>query len=112
MNITHFISEWIAAGNSFDTDRYLEFYLPDAILDDPSVGRVFSGRKQIQSYFDSYFIGYQTQTRQVNLTVAGNTAHLEVVFKGSFAEQEIGGTFDFVFENGKIATVEANLIHD
>lgn len=43
MNIKTFINGWIEAGNIFDTTKYLNYYLTDVILDDPSVGRKFLG---------------------------------------------------------------------
>lgn len=112
MNIQSFMKDWIAAGNAFDTGKYLEFYLPDAILDDPSVGRKFEGHSGIKEYFDNYFIGYHTHTEQVDLTITGKeSAHLKVEFTGDFPEGKIGGTFDFKFRNSKIAFVKAGLIH-
>ncbi|QDW24131.1 nuclear transport factor 2 family protein [Pedobacter sp. KBS0701] len=112
MDIQTFITEWIAASNTFDTEKYLSFYLPAAILDDPSVGRKFKGHKGIQQYFDDYFIGYNTHTDQVALKITDQqNAYLEVQFSGDFPEGKIGGTFEFKFENGKISFVKANLIH-
>lgn len=112
MDIQIFITEWIAASNAFNTEKYLSFYLPDAVLDDPSVGRKFEGHKGIQQYFDNYFIGYNTHTQQVNLKIADEkNAHLEVQFSGDFPKGKIGGTFEFKFENGKITFVKADLIH-
>ena len=112
MDIQTFITEWIAASNTFSTEKYLSFYLPAAILDDPSVGRKFKGHKGIQQYFDDYFVGYNTHTDQVALKITDQqNAHLEVQFSGDFAEGKIGGTFEFKFENGKISFVSANLIH-
>ncbi|MBE9600718.1 nuclear transport factor 2 family protein [Pedobacter sp. MC2016-24] len=112
MNIEIFIGNWIAASNAFDTEKYLEFYLPDAILNDPSVGRKFEGHKGIKKYFDSYFIGYNTQTAQLKIKIFDDeNAHLEVQFTGDFPEGKIRGTFDFKFKDGKIAYVMADLIH-
>jgi ketosteroid isomerase-like protein len=54
MNIHTFINQLIAASNAFDTSKYLDLYLPDAILDDPSVGRSFNGHEGIRQYFESY----------------------------------------------------------
>ncbi|BAV07074.1 hypothetical protein SAMN05421788_102295 [Filimonas lacunae] len=113
MNITSFIEGWITAGNQYDTEQYLGYYLPDAILDDPSVGRKFTKHKGIKDYFESYFIGYQTQTEIAHITIHDSThAHLEVVFTGEFPEGKIRGTFDFTFRENKIAFVKANLLHD
>lgn len=112
MNTETLINDWIAAGNAFDTQKYLSFYLEDAVLDDPSVGSKFEGHTGIKRYFDSYFIGYNTHTELVKLIItAANKAHLEVQFTGDFPEGTIGGTFDFTFKNGKIAYVKADLKH-
>lgn len=112
MNIETFIKNWIAASNSFDIEKYLSFYLPEAILDDPSVGRKFEEHKGIKQYYDSYFIGYNTHTELVKLNVIDEeNAHLEVQFTGDFPEGKIGGTFDFKFREGKIAFVRADLIN-
>lgn len=112
MNTQTFLTEWIAASNAFDTDKYLDFYLPEAILDDPSVGRTFERRKGIKQYFDNYFIGYNTHTEQVELKVINKEhAHLKVQFTGDFPEGKIAGTFDFKFRDNKIVFVTANLIH-
>lgn len=112
MNIENFIKTWIAASNAFDIKKYLSYYQSEAVLDDPSVGRKFEGHKGIQQYFDSYFIGYNTHTEQVKLKIIDqHNAHLEVQFTGDFPEGKIGGTFDFEFNEGKIALVRADLIH-
>lgn len=111
MDIEQFIEEWILASNSYDTEKYLTYYAEDAVLDDPSVGKKFTGKKDIKQYFESYFIGYKTQTKKVALTVNDvNKAHLEVEFSGDFSEGKLGGTFNFTFKEGKIALVSADLI--
>lgn len=111
MNIETFIKDWIEVGNSYDTEKYLEFYLKDAIVDDPSVGRKFIGHDGIKDYFESYFIGYQTQTELSKLEIKENSAYLEVEFTGDFPEGKIGGSFDFIFKDDKIEFVKADLIH-
>jgi len=112
MNIEKFIEEWISVSNSYDLEKYLAFYAEDCVFDDVSVGRKFNGKDGVTSYFESYFIGYKTQTKKVKLIVEDeNQAHLEVEFTGDFAEGKIGGTFDFKFKDGKIAFVSADLIH-
>lgn len=110
MDIQTFIQDWLASGNAYDTDTYLNKYNENAVLNDPSVGRKYIGRQEIKDYFTSYFIGYKTQTKLVKLTTDKNKAYLEVLFTGTFPEGTIGGTFDFTFKNGKIATVTADLI--
>ena len=111
MNIETFIKDWIAVGNSYDTEKYLEFYQKEASLDDPSVGRKFVGYDGIKEYFVNYFIEYKTQTELRKLEINEGSAYLEVEFTGVFPEGKIGGSFDFVFKDGKIAHVKANLIH-
>lgn len=112
MNIETFIKNWIAAINAFDTQKYLSFYLPEAVLDDPSLGRKFEGHEGIQQYFDSYLIGYNTHTELVKLKIIDErNAQLAVQFTGDFSEGKIGGIFDFEFKKGKIAFLRADLIH-
>lgn len=109
MNIKEFITDWLEASNSYDTEKYLEKYLEDAVLNDPSVGRKFVGHDEIRDYYNTYFIGYKTQTRLVKITTNKNKAHLEVDFTGEFPGGQIGGMFDFTFKDGKIETVKADL---
>lgn len=112
MDIQTTINEWIAAGNSFDAAKYLDFYADDAVLDDPSVGRVYKGREEIKQYFNSYFIGYKTQTKLVSVESGEQDHfHVEVKFTGDFPEGNIGGIFDLTFKDGKIAFVKADLLH-
>lgn len=112
MNTKDLINDWIEASNTLATNKYLNFYLPDAILEDPSVGRNFSGHTEIEEYFNSYFIGYNTHTEIVKMDISDeHQAYLEVNFTGDFPEGNIGGTFDFTFKNGKISHLKANLIH-
>ncbi|SDG39931.1 nuclear transport factor 2 family protein [Epilithonimonas hungarica] len=111
MNIESFIKDWIAASNSYDTGKYLKFYNENAVLDDPSVGRKFIGHSGIKEYFESYFIGYQTQTELRKLEIKDNSAFLEVEFTGDFPEGKIGGSFNFIFKNDKIEFLKADLIH-
>ena len=110
MDIKEFIDHWLEASNDFDADRYVSLYKQDAVLDDPSVGRKFIGHEGIRNYFESYFIGYNTQTRLKELIINGNTAHLEVEFTGNFPEGIIGGIFDFEFKDGKIRNAKADLV--
>ena len=111
MDIKQLINDWIAVSNTYDTEKYLAFYAENTIFDDPSVGRTFIGKAGVKEYFNSYFIGYKTQTKKVKLIVkAENQAHLEVVFTGDFPEGKIAGTFDFKFQEGKIVYVLADLI--
>lgn len=111
MDIKSFIQGWLAVSNAYDTKKYLEKWHKEAILDDPSVGQVFKGHSGIKKYFESYFIGYKTQTRLVKLEIiADNEAHIEVEFTGEFPEGKIGGMFDFTFKDGKIEKAKADLM--
>jgi hypothetical protein len=110
MDIKAFLIDWIAVSNSYNTKQYLEKFLADAVLDDPSVGRKFVGHKGIGEYYSDYFIGYKTQIKLIKLAVQNKKARLEVEFTGDFPEGKLGGTFDFTFKDEKIATVKANLI--
>ena len=111
MDIEKFIGDWILISNSYDTEKYLDFYHEDSVLHDPSVGRKFQGRPGVREYFESYFIGYKTQTKKVAVIIGDkHHAHLEVEFTGNFPEGKIGGTFDFVFREGKILHATADLI--
>ena len=111
MDIKLFIEDWIAVSNAYYTEKYLEKWHKDAVLDDPSVGQVFEGHSGIKNYFESYFIGYKTQTRLVKLDIiSDNEAHIEVDFTGEFPEGKIGGMFDFTFKDGKIAKAKADLM--
>lgn len=104
------IERLIAAGNAFDTEAYLSLYHPDAVLDDPSVGRIFKEHQSIREYFEAYFIGYKTQTVLKKLTINNNHAYLEVTFTGNFPKGTIGGMFDLRFSDGKIIAAKADLL--
>jgi hypothetical protein len=110
MNIEEFLIDWLEVSNDYQVEKYLDKYLEDAVLDDPSVGKKFNGHAGIREYYTSYFIGYKTQTRLVSLDVSENTAHMEVEFTGDFPEGKLGGIFDFTFRNGKIVEVKADLL--
>lgn len=111
MNIKLFIEDFLTVSNTYNTEMYLKKWHTNASIDDPSVGQVFEGYSGIRKYFESYFIGYKTQTRLVALDIkSNNEAHTEVEFTGEFPEGKIGGTLDFTFKNGKILKVKADLI--
>lgn len=101
---------WIAAANSHDAARFVAFFAEDAVLDDPSVGEAFEGREGVGRYFDSYFIGYNTQTRLVSTEPRDGILHVEVDFTGDFPGGQTGGTFDVTFAGDRFAHVRADLI--
>jgi hypothetical protein len=110
MDIKQFLEEWLAASNAYDTAQYLKKYDENAVLDDLSVGRTFTGHDGICKYFEDYFIGYKTQTRMVKADIKDNSAQIEVEFTGEFPEGKTGGIFDFIFKNGKIVSAKADLL--
>lgn len=105
------ISRWIAATNTHDTTAYLDFFSSDGVLDDPSVGRAYNGPSEIADYFESYFIGYNTQTRLVSIEPRDRSVHVEVDFTGDFPGGRTGGVFDITLtEDQKFRRVRADLI--
>jgi len=111
MDIETFIKDLLEKSNAYNTEKYLEKWHENAILDDPSVGQVFKNHSGIRKYFESYFIGYKTQTKLEKLEIISeNEANIEVEFTGEFSEGKIGGTFHFIFKNGKIDRAIANLL--
>ena len=105
------IADWIAVSNAHDTAAYLDFFTEDATLNDPSVGDVFERADGgVQRYFETYVVGYNTQTRVVSITTEGDHEHMVVDFTGTFPGGQIGGMFDISFEGEKIAYILADLI--
>lgn len=110
MDTKLFINDWLAAANAYDTTLFLDKWHKEAVLDDPSVGQIFKGHKGIGKYFEDYFIGYKTQTRLIQLDILlYDSAHIDVEFTGEFPGNKIGGTFDFIFKEGKILSAKAEL---
>ena len=111
MDLKSFLEDWLATANAYETNAFLEKWHKNAILDDPSVGKIFKGHSEIRTYFEDYFIGYQTQTRLIEFDIIkDNEAHMEVEFTGEFPGNKLRGTFDFIFKNHKIITAKADLI--
>lgn len=111
MNINEFVKVWLDRSNAYDIKKYLELWQEKTVLDDPSVGQVFKGHSGIKKYFESYFIGYKTQSRLIKIDIiSDNEAHIEIEFTGEFPEGKIGGTFDFIFKDGKIDKAKAALM--
>ena len=104
------IAEWIAVSNAHDTDAYVGFFTPDATIDVPSVGSVFEGADGLRRYFETYVVGYDTQTRVVSVRPQDGFTHVEVDFTGTFPGGQVGGIFDITFAGEKIAFIRADLI--
>ncbi|QYI96238.1 nuclear transport factor 2 family protein [Curtobacterium flaccumfaciens pv. flaccumfaciens] len=104
------INKWIAATNTHDTAVYLDFFSSDGVLDDPSVGHIYNGPSEIADYFESYFIGYNTQTRLVSIEPHAGYLHVTVDFTGDFPGGQTGGIFDITLdEDQKFQRVRADL---
>ena len=103
------IERWIEVSNAHDTDGYIAFFTPDARIDDISVGDVFDGEEGLRRYFDTYVVGYNTQTRIESVTPVDDHLHVVVEFTGSFPGSPLGGYFDMTFASGKIAFILADL---
>lgn len=105
------IEEWITANNAHDADGYLSYFTQDPTIDDPSVGAVFAHREGVSDYFETYVVGYNTQTRILRITPTPTHTHVEVEFTGDFPEGRINGIFDITFEDNRIAFIRADLVH-
>jgi ketosteroid isomerase-like protein len=104
------IADWIAVSNSHDTAAYLSFFTEDTTLDDTSVGEVFEGHEGLRRYFETYVVGYNTQTKLVSITPEDGHSHVVVDFTGTFPEGQIGGYFDITLTDGKISFMQADLL--
>ena len=111
MDINKFINQWLEFSNAYDTQNYLAMWQEDGILKDPSIGQNSKGHEGIKEYFETYFIGYRTQTKLISLDIISeNKAHLLAEFSGDFSESKFNGTFDFTFKDGKIIVAKADLV--
>ena len=110
MSTDEIIADWIAVSNAHNTAGYLSFFTDDVVLDDTSVGDVFEGHEGLQRYFETYVVGYNTQTRLVSITPEGDHLHVVVDFTGTFPEGQIGGYFDITFTGDKISFMHADLL--
>ena len=105
------IADWIAVSNAHDTAAYLNFFTEDATLNDPSVGGVFERADGgVQRYFETYVVGYNTQTKLISIAPEGDHLHVVVDFTGTFPEGQIGGYFDMTFTGDKISFMHADLL--
>jgi ketosteroid isomerase-like protein len=105
MDVKTFIQEFIAAGNAYDTKRYLDMWQKDAVLEDKSIKQVYKGQEGVKKYFEKYFVKYKTQTRLIKLNVINDhQANIDV----QFTSYNQTGTFDFIFKDGKIASAIAD----
>jgi len=108
-NLRKAVDAFIAATNSYDVERVLVLFTPDAVIDDPSTGHCFDGHVGIRNYIEQFFIGYRTVTRFLSIESLGhNQARVRVDFKGNFGH-EIGWLDMSVNTEGIIVRIDAGL---
>lgn len=104
------ITNFINAANNYDTQGFLATFSNDAIIKEDSLGKLLVGKNEIQHYFESYFIDYQTQTEILTYTTSENIIDMKVLFTGNFPGGEINGLFKFSLnDEGQISNLEADL---
>ena len=100
---------FIAATNAFNAECALKLFTPDALIDDPSTGHRFDGRKGIRNYIDQYFIGFHTVTQLLSIERLGDgRALVRVDFTGDFGH-EVGLLDISVNVAGLITRIDADL---
>ena len=108
-NLRKATDAFIAATNSYDVERVLALFTPDAVIDDPSTGHCFDGHAGIRNYIEQYFIGYRTVTRFLSIESLGyNQARVRVDFTGDFGH-EIGLLNMSVNTEAIIVRIDASL---
>ncbi len=108
-NLRKAVDAFIAATNSYDVERVLVLFTPDAVIDDPSTGHCFDGHAGIRNYIEQFFIGYRTVTRFLSIESLGhNQARVRVNFTGNFGH-EIGWLDMSVNTEGIIVRIDAGL---
>lgn len=108
-NLRKTTDAFIAATNSYDVERVLTLFTPDAVIDDPSTGHRFDGHAGIRDYIEQYFLGYRTVTYFLSMESLGdNWARVRVDFTGNFGH-EIGLLKMSVNTEGIIVRIDANL---
>ncbi len=101
---------YIKNSNMQSIDLYLSTFLDTAIIEEKSIGKDISGKEEIGSYFQDYFISYNTLTEILNYKVKDNHVEMHVLFKGTFPGGEVGGLYEFFIEDNKIVKLIADLV--
>ena len=103
------VEKFIRMANAFDIEGVLSLFSPDAVIDDVSVGDAFAGSEGIRSYFERFFVGYNTVSRLLSLE---NLDHCNAIvrldFTGDFGH-EIGSLKIAADSNGLIARIDVDL---
>lgn len=104
------ITKYIEMSNDYNVQEYVSTFSTDAIIKERSLGKTLLGKKDIEQYFNTYFINYQTHTEIKQFTAIDNFIDMKVIFRGDFPEGEIGGIYKFTLNhNGLISILEADL---
>ena len=103
------VRAFIAAANNFDTQKVLDLFEPDAVIEDVSVGEKFELTQGIKKYFVTFFIGYHTSTQLLSVEQIGPAEILaKVDFTGDFGH-ETGGLAIRISNTGLIEHIDAYL---
>ena len=99
----------IKATNAFDIEAAFALFMPDAIIEDPSVGESFVGHAGIREYLERFFVDYHTVTRLLSVKFVGEDhMRMRVDFTGDFGH-EIGLLEMSVNADGLIVRLDADL---
>ncbi len=85
------VSGFIAAVNAGDTERFLDYFPTDGVVND--WGREFHGHDAIRGWSDREFVGAQGTLTPANVTHEGNT----ITVDGDWASNHFTGPSRFVF---------------
>ena len=103
------VHAFIAAANNFDTQKVLDLFTPDAVIEDVSVGEKFEQAKGIKKYFLNFFVGYHTSTQLLSIEQTCPTKIMvKVDFKGDFGH-ETGGLAIRISNTGLTEHIHAYL---
>jgi len=105
----HIVRAFIAAANNFDTQKVLDLFAADAVIEDVSVGEKFEQAEGIKKYFVTFFIGYRTSTQLLSVKETGPENILaKVDFTGDFGHET--GWLNIRFNDaGLIEHIDADL---
>ncbi len=108
-NLKTIVQQFIKAINQFDVKTALTLFANDAVIDDISVGRKFKNKAGVQTYLDTYFVGYKTKTKLESLKLVDKThAIAQVDFAGDFGHET--GALKFTINvDGLIVLIDAHL---
>lgn len=82
------VRAFIAAANNFETQKVLDLFAADAVIDDVSVGEKFELTPGVKKYFETFFIGYHTSTQLLSVEQTGAASILaKVDFTGDFGHE-------------------------